>query len=385
MKRYNTADKTTARNLAGLTTERAAWKLALDLATQLVSLHDEGKAHGGISLDDITVEGSSFTLGTATKNAQQASAADDVWQLGSCVYELIAGNEPFGGKGRVGQEAHSPMPVFSSYKASAALSELTARCMAFNPQERITAKDVADIAAEELVRHEQYCADREHLKYLKPQNRCIRMKTYDFWPEAMVSLLLLFMMAFPQHVFGQSNAEFDKLIRLTTTMRDQTKRAQVLKELKADDKWTLMDELRVDLNECSYGDKVRMFGVNDIAIEIAQYEKGIINVGGRFKHSADGKHHYSFVELTARAGKTISYNVRGHKGEQQIVVIPFDAKSNYSATFRTDGKTVTAHTVKDGMSYFTVGVGQRGNYEFSITNNDKKNASYVVITYNPMK
>lgn len=385
MKRSNTVDKISARSLAGMTTERAAWKLASDLASQLLPLHSEGKAHGGISLDNIVVEGRDFTLCAAPRDIQQADVADDVWQLGACVYELIAGNAPFGGKGRAGQNAHSPVPVFSPSKSSAALSDLMARCMAFEPHGRITVKDIAEISAKEIDRYEQYCADSENLKYKKPQNRRIRMKTYDFWPEAMLCLMMIIMMAFPLSATAQGDAELDKLIRLTTTMRNQSKRPQVLKELKADDRWTLMDELRVDLNECTYGDKVNMFGINDIAMEIAQQEKSIINVGGRFKHSADGKHHYSFIELTAQAGKTISYNVRGHKGEQQVVVIPFDANCDYSAVFRTDGKSVKAHTVNDGMSYFTVGVGQRGNYEFSITNNGKKNASFVVITFNPMK
>lgn len=425
MKRNSIADSITALSLAGHATEMAVWRFVRDVATQLAALHREGRAHGAVTLDAVTVQGPSFVLSTAEgsecfgaasesfsseegatspqsesfsskegaacpqsesfSRTVDRSTADDVWQLGACIHTLITGNAPFGGQGRTGQEAHTPMPVFSASRASAAVSALTARCLVYDPAARIAAADIVTLADEELSRYARYCADREHLKYKKPQNRRIRMKTYDFWPEVMVSLLLLLMMVLPQSASAQSNAELEKLIRLTTTMRDQSKRGQVLRELRDDDKWTLMDELRVSINECSYSDKVSMFGVNDIAAEIAQRERGIVNVGGRFKHSADGKHHYSFIELTALAGKAISYVVRGHQGTQQIAVVPFDPKCRYVATCYSDGKEVSPHTVKDGVSYYNVKVDKNGKYEFSIANLDKKNSSFVVITYNPMQ
>lgn len=406
MKHDNTAGNITALSLAGHATETGVWRFVRDVAAQLVALHRKGGAHGAVTLDAVTVEGRSFVLNGAPSSALRegeakaheipvpgrpavssspASAADDIWQLGACIYMLITGVAPFGGQGRAGQTAHTPMPVFGLSRASAALSKLAAQCLAYDAAERITAEAVVSVAEAELPRLEAYSSDLENLKFKKPQNRRVRMKTYDFWPEAMVSLLLLLMFAFPQSVAAQTNAELEKLIRLTTTMRNQSKRAQVLRELRDDDKWTLMDELRVNANECTYKDKVNMFGVNDIAAEIAQRERGIINVGGRFKHSADGKHHYSFIELTALAGKTVSYTVRGHGGEQQIAVVPFDPKCRYTAAFYSDGKEQRAHAQKDGTSYFKVKAGRNGSYEFEITNSDKKNASFVVITYNPMK
>lgn len=387
MKRNNTADRITARCLAGHATEMMVWQMVRDLSVQLASIHDKGGVHGCIMLDNIIVEGKNFILSDAksSKKAHNTSTADDVWQLGACIYEMITGNAPFGGKGREGQNALSPLPVFSESKVSAAVSQLFAKCIANDADKRISINEIAHIATQELQRCKEYYSDAEHLKYNKPQNRHIRMKTYDFWPETMASIVLIIMLALPQRAVAQYNVEMEKLIRLTTTMRDQSKRSQVLKELKEDDKWTLMDEIKVDMNECSFQDKVNMFGVNDIAAEIMQREKGIINTGGRFKHSADGTHHYSFIELTAYAGTTISYTVKGHAGIQQIAVIPFDSKSNYTAACYTDDKETKAHTVKDGISYFSVGVGKRGQYEFEISNKDKKNASYVVITYNPMK
>lgn len=381
MGRNNTADRMTAREMAGHATEMGAWRFVHDVSTQLSALHGEGRTHGGVTLGGVRVEGRTFVLGEAHGGV---AAGDDVWQLGACVYELVTGGLPFGGQGREGQRAESPLPVLSESRGSRALSELMASCLAYDSSQRPSAEAIAATSAEELVRCERYFADMENLKYRKPQNRQIRMKTYTFWPEALMCLVLVVMMAVPQRAKAQTDAEMQKLIRLTTTMRDQSKRGYVLGELRADDKWTLMDELRRDANECTYGDRVNMFGLNDIAAEIAQRERGIVNVGGRFKHSADGKHHYSFIELTAVAGQSIYYRVDGHAGTQQIAIVPFDAKSRYTATFYSDGREVKAHTLRDGIAYFTVPVGTHGYYEFEIQNRDAMNASYAVITYNPM-
>lgn len=383
MKRSNTADSITASCLSGHATEVTIWRFVRDLSSQLSDLHKENHAHGEVMLSNVTIEDNRFTLLPPTVNGN--SLANDVWQLGACIYQLVTGEVPFGGQGHSGQSAQSPLPVFSTSKASLAMSSLTAKCLAFSEAERISIQVVAAISSQELSRCEQYCADLDHLKYKKPQNRTIRMKTYDFWPEAMMGILLLILLALPQKASAQYNAEMEKLIGLTTKMRDQGKRAHVLQELQNDDKWTLMDELKLDLNECSYNDEVNMFGINDIAAEIAQREKGIINVGGRFKHSADGKHHYSFIEVTALAGTTISYTVHGHQGNQEVAVVPFDPKSQYTAIFYSDDEEHAAQTIIDGISYFTVDVGKQGCYEFEITNSDTRNASFAVITYNPMK
>lgn len=380
MRKNNTADNISAKDIVGFATELTLWRFVKDIAHQLSCLHETKKAHGGVCLSNITVSGKNFFLGNSTTG--NGSPTVDIWDLGACIYELVTGNIPFGGKGKDGQCELSPLPSFSASKASKSLSTLTKQCLEYKEADRIAAKEIVAIAEKELSMIEQYVSDKENLKYKKPQNRRTRMRTYNFWPEIMSCIAIIVMLAISQTASAQYNAEMEKLIRLTTTMRNQQMRTQVLNELQADTKWTLMDELEFDDNECTYGDKVDMFGVNDIAAEIAQREKGIVNVGGRFKHSADPNFQYSFIELTAKAGKSILYNVKGHTGIQQIAIVPFDKDQSYTAVFITDGEEQKAHTTKDGISYYTVAVGKRGNYEFEIINTGAKNASFAVITYN---
>lgn len=204
------------------------------------------------------------------------------------------------------------------------------------------------------------------------------------WKEAMTVLLLLIMLFSPKSIHAQDNTEMEKIVRLTQSMRKQSNRTTVLNELMKDSQWTLMDELKFHPGECSYKDKVSMFGMNDIAREIANKEKGIVNHGNRFKHSADEKHPYSFIELTVLNGKSVSYKVEKHVGQQEIIVVPFETKQAYAVEGK-GAKSATAQRQADGTMRMTLSPDAQGFYSFTIRNKGKKNASFVVITYNSRK
>lgn len=382
MKGHNTEDRIVLADIAGYATELTVWRFIADITAQLLSLRGREHQGGCLSLDSVVADGKRFIL---EKPCNVSDEADVVWALGACIYELFAGAVPFGGRGRDGQTSTSPLPSFGEAMASESMNRLMQQCLSCNKSARPKLTDILDIAKKGLPECESFHTDVENLKFKKPQNRKIRMKSYSYWPEAMSCIILLLFMGLTQNVHAQDDAEMVRLIRLTTMMRDQSKRAEVLKELKADTKWTLMDELDIDFNECTYGDQVDMFGINDIAAEIAQRERGIVNVGGRFRNSADGVHHYSFIELTAKAGTSVTFSVWNHKGVQKVAIIPFDIGQDYSASFFTEGDELKAETIKDGISFYSFKVGKRGHYEFQITNEGSKNASFAVITYNPME
>lgn len=222
------------------------------------------------------------------------------------------------------------------------------------------------------------------LRVRMQQKASVLNNKVHFWKETMTVIILLLMLAVPVSSLAQNDAEMEKIVRLTKNMRKLSNRQAVLNELTKDNQWTLMDELKFHSGECSTRDKVNMFGMNDIAREIARKEKGIVNHGNRFKHSADDKHPYSFVELTVKKGMEVSYKVERHKGLQNIIIVPFDAKQIYSAK-GTGAKNVTAQKNTDGTMQMTLTPNAEGSYTFSIKNEGKKNASFVIITHNSNK
>lgn len=382
MKTTVLSDRITALDIAGYATELTVWRIVRFVAQGMTASASSNSETAAVTLENIEIHGEAFSLVAGTPCVTVANA---VPQLGVCIYQLIAGTLPFGGLGLEGQTSQSPLPTFSEARASLALSRLMQRCLTTDASRRPAADEIEAVATGEIARLERETASIDALRYKKPQNHNIRMKTYKFWPEAMALIALIIMFALPHNLAAQTDAEMEKLVRLTTTMRSQSKRSAVLTELKNDPKWTLMDELAVSKGECRRGDKVKMFGVNDIAAEIAQREKAVVNSGGRFRHSADGKHPYSFVEVTAKPGATISYTVKGHRGTQQIAVVPFDAKQSYTVSTTADGRRATPSSVKGGVSYISTKVGKNGTYSFEIKNQGKSNASFVVITHNSGK
>lgn len=382
MKMTVLSDKITALDMAGYATELMVWRFVRFVAQGMVEALSANTDTVAVTLENIEIRGKEFVI---VADAPCTTVANAIPQLGVCIYRLVTGNLPFGGIGLEGQTPLSPLPIFSEARASLVLSRLMQRCISVDITQRPAPGEIVACAESEIARLERETANTDALKYKKTQNRNIRMKTYKFWPEAMALIALIIMFALPHNLAAQTDSEMEKLVRLTTTMRSQSKRSAVLSELKNDPKWTLMDELAVSKGECRRGDKVKMFGVNDIAAEIAQREKAVVNSGGRFRHSADGKHPYSFVEVTAKPGATISYTVKGHRGTQQIAVVPFDAKQSYTVSATADGRKASPSSVKGGVSYLSTKVGKNGTYSFEIKNQGKSNASFVVITHNSGK
>lgn len=388
MSRHDTEDKISAAVLAGYTTELTVWRFVHDMAQTFVGRSKEKgnreKGCGFRCLEDVLIEGKQFKLQTTDCSSQ---SADDIWNLGACVYRLLMGGEPFGGRGREGQTPQSPLPRFNETDYSKELSDVVAQCLAYDAASRPSAEALLKKADEMSTKLRTYVSDKSNLSAKSPINRKRRQSTYSFWPETMIVFILALFCSLPITVHAQTDVEMEKLMNVVTMMRDQSNRSKALSILKNDSLWTLMDELTRNTNECSFADEVNMFGVNDIALEIANSRKPILNSGSSFKNSADGIHKYSFIELTAKAMRKITFCVEGHKGVQQVVIIPFNTKQKYAASITHKGKKITSSSTAEGVSSFTFRLGNAAHtdYWFEISNQGTKNASYVVITYNSGK
>lgn len=373
MKRKDTEDKITAESIAGYATELTVWRFFYQIANTISNKPCR------VSLKDVIIEGEEFVLSTS----QTSNHADAVWFLGNSAYQLITGLKMFGGKGLEEMNADIRIPKISMEGVSMELSNLISQCLIGDEKMRCDVNYIIRITEKRINDMEKKVSTKSSLYTRKHIKATIVNDSVHFWKEAMVAVLL--MLSFVSvDVMAQSNPELETLVTLTESMRNQKNRSSVISELMKDDKWTLMDELKYNKNECMYKDKVNMFGMNDIARDIKRKEKSIVKNGGRFVHSADGKHAYSYIEITVKAKSSVTYEVKGHKGVQHIVTVPFDKKQVYSVSGNGSRK-VTATRDEKGLARMVVTPAANGSYTFEIKNEGKKNASFVVITYNSGK
>lgn len=375
MKHQDTADNSlTIRSIAGYCTELTLWNYIQDMATQI-------REHPvKIGMDTVLKDDSEFVIQAAT----QTEMEDSVWYLGQTLFHLATGLPPFGGLDLCELRDGTPVPVIPHTHFTEQLCNLIEQCLCINPLERPHLDYITEISNQQIQTFMKRKTDHSLLRVRMLPNASVLINKVHFWKETMTAIILLFMLVIPVSSFAQNDAEMEKMVRLTQSMRKQTNRQAVLNELMKDNQWTLMDELKFHSGECSNRDKVSMFGMNDIAREIARKDKGIVNHGNRFKHSADEKHPYSFVELTVKKGMEVSYKVEKHKGVQNIIVVPFDAKQAYSVK-GAGARNASAQKNTDGTMQMTLTPNVKGSYTFSIKNEGKKNASFVVITYNSRK
>lgn len=375
MKHQDTEDRQlTILSIAGYCTEQTLWNLVHDMALRIKDMPVK------VDVQNVIIDGSEFKINSVASSKSE----DAVWHLGRTLYHLATGLPPFGGAELSDLHEDTPIPVIPHTQFSEALCDLVRQCMELNPTARPTIDHITVTSKEQIQKLMKRKTDHSSLRIRMQQKASLLNDKVHFWKEAMTIFILSFLLSIPALTFAQNNPEMEKIVRLTQSMRKQSNRQKVLSELMKDNQWTMMDELKVHVAECSYKDKVSMFGMNDIAREIARKEKGIVNHGNRFKHSADEKHPYSFVELTVQKGGEVCYLVGKHVGRQDIIIVPFDAKQAFSAK-GTGVKRVFAQSNADGTMRMTLTPDSKGNYTFSIKNEGKKNASFVVITYNSKK
>ena len=191
-------------NLSGFVSERTAWQLILDISSAMVYLYGKGLCHGDVKPSNILWDGKSFLLGdwgACCKLGGKVHEADlssfqycapernkteksDIWSLGASAFFLVMGTPVFGGMGGKAQKKDSDVPLMR--KTLPELSECVKSCLAYCPEERPSAEDLAAIARKQIKR----CESDVPIRPLKPSTQPSASDPYaDFWPEAMIDTL----------------------------------------------------------------------------------------------------------------------------------------------------------------------------------------------------
>lgn len=158
-----------------LNTNEDIWKYIFEVASGLAYLHEhtpqiihQDIKPANVLIDDngnyaITDFGISAEMGGAAIESEDETGGtlaymaperfiegtlpmpeSDIWALGATLYEIITGDAPYGNDGGSKQTKGTHVPLIKQ-SISDAVKELIYSCLAFEPQERPTARQIVDI------------------------------------------------------------------------------------------------------------------------------------------------------------------------------------------------------------------------------------------------
>ena len=192
--------------ICGYADEKDAWNLFNNISKILVSIHNDGLAHGGISAEHIFLgsdnemflENSNIVVGKdktgptnnidpSNLSPQRAAcnnvvnSADDVWSIGSVVFHLLMGVKIFNGQGGRVQRRTTPVPVFNASVYSQDLCDLTRRCLSYEPDMRPSLDEIVQLSEAAIKKYDSKLIPRK-----KSTDMSISIKdVIDYWPEKM--------------------------------------------------------------------------------------------------------------------------------------------------------------------------------------------------------
>ena len=385
-------DAITIHDIAGYTTEQSVWKLIGCLAeasktADLCSLHPK----------DITLDGDSFQVAATPHSGDtlpfeapehalgRGSEAANVWAIGAIAFYTLMGVGLFEEKGGRVQTEETNIPRIGQTHGSRQLGDTIYRCLSYHPGQRISLDDLQAEANRALS-----SPPPPPKRVMHPSGGTYKNSPVKFWPEEMCGLLLLLLFMIPGLVVGQERTkvpdELAAIVRRCILLRSHANSDKVAREFAYDHAWTLMDELPVDKSgECTLKNRVDTFGLNDMGFRLAKSHAGVTNARSRFRNGQDPRYNYSFIEVTAKKGCAVSYDITRRQGRQVFVVVPYSPKADFSLTMSRNGKPVgRMEKDNDGTIYLFINekVEKDDTLRLTIQNSSGRNQAFVIINYN---
>ena len=192
-------------------------------------------------------------------------------------------------------------------------------------------------------------------------------------------ILLLSLLAVP----ARADRELEKLVRTVLRLRTPGTDEAVKDELSRDEKWTLMSEIGLwNEGECTFEDDYEEFALNHFAVDIAEHRVGKNRSVGLFCNGLDEAFQHSFIEKILRPGATVTYQIPGRKGGQEMVLVPLHPEAALAISLTAGGREVPSETDGDGCLRYRFRVDAGETIVLRITNGPDRPESVAILNYN---
>lgn len=185
-----------------------------------------------------------------------------------------------------------------------------------------------------------------------------------------------------------SDPELNQLIDVAASLRQNKASAwdNALKTMSQDKKWTMMDEIERDENECwLVGDK--QFKLNPILNKCSGHDSKMVS--GDFLNGNDPNFDYSITERGIKKGSQVRYALSYREGRQTFVIMPYDVSEakNLDLEVLLNGQSMGHGSVYDGNLYLNINqaVKLSDTILLVITNKSQKDMPVVIINHNTRK
>lgn len=179
--------------MAGFCNEQALWKLLADLTSKHIERDSSKWMIPAPEL--VVVDGDRFRLDREGAREQSAefyppegrndyTEASFVWSLGALVCYVSSGHYVFGGRGGAYQHDKPDVDLPTLRKEHSTLTPIVKRCLCYSPSERISLKELRDLAVRGLESSNQMSRLKRSIdsSEMIDSPECID----DVWPEEMV-------------------------------------------------------------------------------------------------------------------------------------------------------------------------------------------------------
>ena len=150
-------------------------------------------------------------------------------------------------------------------------------------------------------------------------------------------------------------------------------------------KITLMDEIKSDYENEYRGNGANKFRVNQLVAYVYKRQNvGMVSKGDYF-NSTESDIYYSAIEKTIKKGKSVTYTLTNHIGDQEFIIMSYNPNTNYKAF--VNGKK--AIQKEKGIHHISIRKVNRADIiTISIVcapSNKASFESFVILNHNPQR